>query len=281
MLLVERGYTSSERMNRARIAWDDKITEVSATQSETGFFPESALTWQTYERWMPFDDGDAITGAFDETEIECICIGAHTLSRAQSFAVEVQTSDGWELIDITLLDPPDWTLVADFTGDIYNFRPASDDEAIMILISPRVATAVRVTLWLDVFAPYPTIGKLFAGPLLTMIRPFYQGHSPAMLSRDDLVISSLSESGEWIGRSVVRKGRSASMSWSNLPAPWYRENFDPLVEHLVSKPCFIAWNPLRFPEDAFMASTGDSVAPTNSGPRDKMSVSINFRMYRP
>ena len=279
MIIVEQGYTSDTRFNRARIAWDDKVVSASATGSAAGYPPESALTWQTFERWKPDDDGDTLTVTFPETEIEAICFGAHTLSVCDLIIIEVEVNGVWEEIFTTGLSPPDWTLVADFTSDIYVFREAADDESTMLLITPRLATGIRVTVFYQGAAP--TIGKFFAGPLLTMLRPFYQGHSPAKLSRDDVVLPSESESGEWLGRSVIRKGRSANMSWNNLPAPWYRENFDPLAEHLVSNPCFIAWNALRFPEDTFMASTSDSITPTNSGPRDKMSVSVNFKMYRP
>jgi hypothetical protein len=280
MIVMESGYTSQTPFNHARIAWDDRVETTSATSTSQGYYAEAPATWQTYERWRPSAATATLTAEFSESLIQCICVGAHTLPPEGRFEFDVRVNGEWEPILMQDIDGG-FSMIANFDAQEYFVATAGwDGEALMVLIKDRMATGVRLRslFW---GSARPTVGKLFAGPVLEMIRPFYRGHSPIMLSRDSTIIPSMSESGEWIGNSLIRQGRSASFSWDNLPAPWYRANFDPLVEHLTRKPCFIAWNPLRFPGDVVLAASDGDISPTNSGPRDKMSVSVNFKGYRP
>jgi hypothetical protein len=259
-VLIENGITL-ESPTHARIGYRDAITGISASSAASDAPATSALSWQTYERWRPVSSPATLTATFDAQPIDYIGIGAHTLSQADSVTFEVQVGGVWEAV---------------LPGVIEGME-AADNEAIMLLMARREGcTGVRVSFTYTGAAP--TIGKISAGLALTMVRPFYAGHSPAMLSRNTRKQPNVSEGGEWLGTSVIRQGRSTSVAWEHIPARWYRLFFDPFVDHARRYPFFFAWNPHRFPDCVYAMAT-DDVQPANMGIRDLMSVSLDIKGY--
>lgn len=121
------------------------------------------------------------------------------------------------------------------------------------------------------------LGVVSAGVALQMQRPIYKGHEPGTLSRVTEYQSTESEGGQWLGRNVIRQGLKTAYNWRNLSAAWLRQYFDPFVDAARSSPFFIAWNPLEFPREVVYAWTTGDVAPSNAGPRDLMSATVNVR----
>ncbi len=62
---------------------------------------------------------------------------------------------------------------------------------------------------------------------------------------------------------------------SQMTARWYRDWFDPFVEAARRYPFFIAWNPLRFPDEVLYGWCNEDIQPTNQGRRDFMSVGFS------
>ena len=259
-VMFENGYTPPNPTH-ARIGWRDVITGISASSAASDSPASSALTWQTYERWRPTASPATLTATFDATSVDYIGIGAHTLSQADSVTFSVRVGGTWSQV---------------LPGVIEGME-AADNEAIMLLMARREGcTGVRVSFTYSGEAP--TIGKIAAGRVLTMARPFYSGHSPAMLSRNTRKQPNISEGGEWLGASVIRQGRSTNASWNNIRADWYRLNFDPFVHHAQRYPFFFAWNPARFPDCVYAMAT-DDIQPANMGIKDLMSVSMGIKGY--
>jgi len=259
-VLIENNVTLPEPTH-ARIGWRDVITSLAASSAASDAPASSALSWQTYERWRPTASPATLTATFDTAPVEYIGIGAHTLSEADSVTFEMQVDGAWEEI----------------TPGAIEGMEAADNEAIMLLVQRREGcTGVRVTFSYSGTAP--TIGKIAAGRVLTMARPFYSGHAPAMLSRNTRKQPNVSEGGEWLGASIIRQGRSTSVNWDHLKAAWYRLHFDPFVHHARQYPFFFAWNPARFPDCLYAMATGD-ISPSNMGIRDLMSVSMGIKGY--
>ena len=256
-VMIENGY-SLPTPRRARIGWRDVIESISATSAATHGPASAALSWQTYERWRPTASPATLTATFDEQTIEYVGIAAHTLRTADSVAIEVREGGAWSEIMPDLVSWPE------------------DNEAIMLLLEPREIDGVRLVV--EYSGDAPTVGKVAAGKVMTMERPFYGGHSPGLLSRDTRRQPSVSEGGEWLGNTVIRQGRSTSMTWEHIPANWYRINVDPFIQHARGKPFFIAWNPLRFTDCLYAMLTADA-APSNMGIRDLMSFTLDIKGY--
>lgn len=256
-VMIENGYALPDPTH-ARIGWQDVVASISATSSADLNPANSALTWQTYERWQPASSPATLTAAYPEQRIEYIGIAAHTLRIADSVTLEVQEGGAWSTVVTDLINWPD------------------DNEAIMVLIEPRNISGHRITI--EYSAEAPTIGKTVAGPVLTMPRPFYAGHNPALLSRDTRRQPSISEGGEWLGNTIIRQSRSTSMSWQHIKANWYRIHIDPFIHHARGHPFFVAWNPARFVDCIYAYLTGD-VSPSNMGIRDLMEFGISVKAY--
>lgn len=257
-VFIEQGLQPTLPLNHARIGYKDADGTYAATSAASDSPPIAAKSWQTFERWRPASSPATLTREFEEQQVSYIGIGAHTLSTADSKTIEVKEGGEWVALDMATIDI------------------APDNEAVMLLINQRAISGVRVMV--EYTGTAPSIGKLAAGLVLEMDRPFYQGHSPAMLNRDTVRTPSVSQGGEWLGTTVIRQGRSTQMAWQNIKATRYRSKFEPLVEHAQRFPFFAAWNPLQFVDCIYAIAQGD-ISPTNSGPRDLMSVTIDIKAY--
>lgn len=244
-----------------RSLWRDPNAVVTASSSAIGFPASAAANENTYERWKPTSipatwEIDVQVGS----QADAIGIAAHTLG---SNAVTV-TFEYW--------DGTQWV-------EEKQFIP-STDETIMILFPMRNASRYRISL--SGGNGIPTIGVIFIGRTLQMERPIYGGHSPLSLSRETTTYPNSSESGNWLGRSVIRQGYSTSFSWSNLTASWYRQYFDTFVRYTTQSagPFFIAWRPESYPDEVgYCWLTASDISPSNSGTRDLMTVSMSVQAY--
>ena len=254
-VLVESGYVQDFPLNHARILYDN-VVEGAEASGESGAYPAGAvLTASTYERWAPALSNDTLTVTFPSQTIDAIALAAMS---NLDFRLEVRTGGSfWETI--------------------IPFHFSADNQAVLVLIAPRLADGVRIT------ALPPTadtsIGVVYVGRALTMQRPFYQGHRPAMLTAENTLQPLVSESGEWLGASLLRQGRSVSMKWQNLTAAWVRSEWVPFAFNTRKAPFFVAWNPLEHPSDILYCSSSETPAPVHSGPRDLMSVELAARGY--
>ena len=120
------------------------------------------------------------------------------------------------------------------------------------------------------------IGVIYIGKALAMQRKIYGGHSPVTLSRVNETIPVRSDSGQWLGRTSIRKGVATDYAWQNLTASWYREYFDPFVKAAIDQAFFIAWYPEKYPDEVGYGWTGD-IKPENQGIRNYLTVSFSFQ----
>ena len=276
-IFVESGHVNEYPFNHARIIYGNATNAAAtATGADTEYPAALVLTETTYERWKPLTSGDSITMTFSAGNYDAVALAA--LSDL-NFTLEVRQVGSPVFETIKMFRPDDGeTLIADFTEPDYSLLDYSpDNQAIMVLLKKRQLNAIRITVTYDGTAP--TLGVIRVGNVLEMARPFYQGHNPAMLSSNSTVRPNVSDSGEWLGASLIRQSRSLSMAWNNLKADWVRKNWVPFSQTLKTKPFFIAWNPLRFPSDCFYATAQQEPKPTNSGPRDYQSITLTATAY--
>lgn len=164
-------------------------------------------------------------------------------------------------------DDVSWTTV--------DSRIPANNDAIMYLFSEVTARYWRLSF----SGGIPSLAVAYVGQALVMQRGVYGGHSPAKLSRSTGYTTNITETGQFAGRSIVKKGYNTSISWDNLTANWYRANFDPFVKSARSYPFFIAWRPSTFPDEIVYAWTNSDIKPTNQGQRDLMDVSVDMECH--
>lgn len=248
MIFIQSGYTPTPDLNYSRIGYQN-YTEgktPTASSSATGYPAVAATYPTTFEYWKP-----------------------------------ATIPATWEIDQGAAVACDYFGLVGDFNGATINVQSSPNNTTWTTQVSGSPTDRVAMFLFASVTARYwriqvtgatPSIAVIYIGAALAMQRKIYQGHSPLTLSRVTDTTQNVSETGQYLGRSITRKGLKTNCEYQHLKADWYRANFDPFVEAARTAPFFYAWRPLAYPSElGFVWTTGD-IKPTNSGPKDFMSV---------
>lgn len=255
MAILNKTSRSEDDLSYARIAYENKLTAASSTDAEAVLIPN------TWERWT--SASGTMTATFQPgSSVKCnyIAIAAHNLGTKGSEIV-VQTSD---------------TVGGTFT-DRGSATPSNDRPLFFMFDDVDDVEDVKITV---TGGTDREIGIVYAGEVLIMQRAIYGGHSPITLSSVTDYRNSDTDTGQFIGRKIRRKGQMTNFSWQFLTPDWYRDNFQPFVDAAKTTPFFIAWRPDRFSDEvAFGYTTGD-IRPTNmSGGVEFLSVDMQMKAH--
>jgi hypothetical protein len=254
MIYIQTGLTPDPDLNHARIGYENLAFGLTPTASTaaTGHPAISATYPTTYEFWTP--TALPATWAVDfGTAKEIDFFGLVGDMNNCTVAIESST------------DNSTWTAQDTRTG--------ITDRINLFLFAPVTARYWRLSISVAI----PRIAVAYIGKALAMQRKIYQGHTPLTLSRETELSNNVSEGGQYLGRSIIRKGASTSADWQHLKAAWYRANFDPFVKSAREYPFFIGWRPQQYPNELGFVWTGGDLSPQVTGPRDFVSVSMSFR----
>jgi|14BtaG_2_1085337.scaffolds.fasta_scaffold04921_4 hypothetical protein len=233
---------------------------LSATITGDTTTPESALTKNTWERWRP--TATTVTARFRvgnvDTDINYIAIAAHNLI-GETITVKTDTVEGTAIGSMDLVE---------------TITPTSN-QPIFLTFSTRTIREVAITA---TFSSQTEIGVIYAGIYMQMPVAVYGGHTPMTLSQDTDYRDIQSDTGQFLGRSIVRQGLNGNFSWQYIEPDWYRDTFQPFVIAARTSPFFIKWRPDYYEDEiAFGYSTKD-FKPTNMGGGHRlMSVSMSMR----
>ena len=223
------------------------------TESTTS--DDLALTPNTYERIEP-PSGSLLAKfntASDEA-IDFIGIAAHTLS-GETITVSTATSVGGGLTTVEVIAP-------------------TDNAPIMLIFDSRTIREVILSATLGAASE---IGVVSAGAALQMPRNIYGGHSPITLSAVTEYQSTMSESGQFLGKNIIRKGLEASFSWQFLDDGFIRNTFKPFIESARSLPFFIKWRPDFYSNEVVYGEVNRDIVPQNMGGGHRL-MSAGFTM---
>ena len=282
MTLSLSGYVqgSNQPLNHARILWQP-ITGTITAGGTNGALAANDFTFQRWDTGALPSNWTLATSA--NVNVDTVFIDAHNLGSVGA-TVEVQTAetvDGAFILDETdqfLLDETDQPLQLE--GEIFFTRATvvpTDNTAIAVMFNnagtPWSIRQLRVRITGSAAAQ---IGIIRAGVALQMQRPVFGGVNPIGLNRLVETRHAMSETGQWLGRTVQRQALRTAMEWQHLEAAWYRANFEPFALTLPQRPFGLIQNPLRMPESVAWCWTDESPAPQNMGVRDLMAVSLNI-----
>lgn len=247
--------TPDKSASCALIGYDNQL--ISSTQAP------NALTANTYQRYEP------ATGAtvakfqlVSATSVDYIAIGAHNIGTHE---------DGTE---ITLSYA---TTVGGALTTIDTFTP-SDNGAIFKSFD-AIAGVAEIALTTNATVAGLEVGVFHAGTALQMQRPIYGGHNPIDLNQKTKYENSMSETGQFLGRTVQRQGLETTFSWQFLTPDWVRTTFKPFKEAAVTQPFFIKWRPDIYEAAAYCHTTRD-IQPSNmSGGSGLMQTSMTVRAH--
>jgi len=257
MIKVQSGFNPTIPLSHSRIGYQSytRTGTVTASSEATDFPADAPLNELTYEFWRPVSLPATWTlNAGSIVAVNYFGIAAHTLGSSGN-TVTIQSSP----------DNTTWTTIDSITP--------TDNSPIMFLFESVSAQYYRIEITSGVI---PSVGVIYIGTVLEMLRPCYAGLTPISLSRDTVIRPNRSEGGQWLGRSVIRSGSSMSVNYTNLDNAWVRSTFRDFIDDAVTYPFFFAWRPDNYPEDVGYVWVSDDIKPSNSGTRDLMNVSIQM-----
>lgn len=126
----------------------------------------------------------------------------------------------------------------------------------------------------------PSMAVMYLGEILVLQRKFYVGHTPISYGRATTVSNGRSEAGQFLGRHLRREFLETSVDLQNITPTWYRQKFDPFVEHATTKPFFFAWYPSKYPSEVGYAWLKGDIRPTNQRSNGMMQVSFSMEAIR-
>ena len=258
MTLSTTGYTvgSNRPLNYARILWQP----LSGTITATGTDGALAANDYTFQKWSlgTLPATWTLETAADAS-VDTVFIAAHNLS-GQTVTVETSATTGGAFTLRATVNPTDNSAIA----VMFNTGAGA----------PHTIRRVRVSV--SGSGTGLKVGIIRAGVSLQMEQPVFSGLNPIGLTRAVETRQAISETGQWLGRTVQRQALRTSMEWSHLTSAWYRANFALFALALPQTPFGFIQNALRMPESVAWCWTDEVPAPSNMGILDFMSVSLGM-----
>ncbi len=243
----------------ARILYDNLLIGASVSVT-TGTGGSLTLIPNTYESWR-FTDGGSITFTLPlNVDIDTFCVGAHNLG-SETFSVGVESSNAT-------------------TGAFVAFaigQTPTDNKSMMF---HRSSTAdVRRIKLVCVGTGSISIGSVYAGVALQLMRPFYAGFTPPRWAEKTTYRNTNSSTGNFLGRDIVRVGGETSIDVNNLDNDWIETYFMPFKNAVKLSPYYIAWNLAAHPLDVALCQTSDDIELSPNGIRDLVQASWSAMIY--
>lgn len=256
MTLSTTGYTvgSNRPLTHARILWQS-ITSMGGAATDP-----LPLNDYTFQRFQTLGSASFSYTLLD-SQLDTVFIAAHNLGTIGATVSLATRSSAGTLTTRATVSP-------------------TDDSPIAFMINdngvPYVGLGFRITITATLPA---SIGIIRAGVALQMEQPLYGGVRPIDLNRLVETRHAMSETGQWLGRTLQWQAQASEMNWQHLTADWYRANFDPFARSLPQTPFGLIQNPARMPDAVAWCWTDASPQPENMGVRDYMQVSLPITGY--
>lgn len=241
---------------------EDSAGTVTVSTEAAGFLKENAYNWKSFNWWKPTATGDswlAVTFATAQTA-DYFAVAAHDVS-TQGGSVKLQYSTNGSTWS-------DATTAAAGTSDRVIFKTFD-------AISAR---------WWRVLVNAPTtvisIGIVSFGDRLDLVRGFPSGFIPPALGRVNSYNTSVSNDGQFLGRSIERKTYQTSFNLPNLEPGWVRNYWEAFADHAEIKPFFFSWDTSSHADEVVFAWLSGGYSPPNYDTETTMSVQMQISCKR-
>lgn len=121
---------------------------------------------------------------------------------------------------------------------------------------PRIVTFNKVTsgLWrvritLNGTPTGSILGAVAFGQVMNFERGMQVGFGAPGFINSNSYVNNFSEAGEFLGKSLIRRGEERTIQVVNTTRQWIRDVWQPFSTHVESKPFFFGWNLVNRPQD--------------------------------
>jgi hypothetical protein len=110
-----------------------------------------------------------------------------------------------------------------------------------------------------------SLGMVSFGEYLALQHGMYRDWTPPLLGRANQLLNSVSDSGAFLGRSIVSKGVRTTIKLQYATDAWVRDDWLAFVQHAEQKPFWFAPNVEDYPTEVALCWTdGDIPAPVHT-----------------
>ncbi len=245
-----------------RIAWNNLFTSADATvttdSEATGYEYEQALNWQPFNFWTPATTGSHyIQAVFAVAQpVNYVAFYAHTLgTNAATVSLEYSTNGGASWLVATTINPTG-------TGPVY-----------------RTFAQISAARWRFVVnsTPVSLVGVVSFGLDMTLPHGCWDGFSPPVFARDTKLTNAMSETGVFLGRSIVSNGAESALDLDKIETSWMRANWLPFIAHAERRPWFLLWNSVDYPAEAAFCWTDGNIDKPKIEKTIFMGTKLKFR----
>lgn len=222
-------------------------SSTAAASGTTTYDAANAFDGLTYDYWQAAAGGAQwLKIALPvSAPVDYMCLAAHDLG-TKAASVQLQGS----LDDATYVN-----LLPEGT-----FTPAND-RPIVKLFNKAAYRYFKLTV--TPASGTAKIGVWMMGASTPLQRGVRVGHQPATFARKVDFTANRSESGNFVGRSVLRVANDVDIDLSKLTDRWYREHFEPFAIKAETRPWAFVWDRWRRPDEAFFGYALERPIPTN------------------
>jgi len=236
---------------------------VAANDEDVGFPGSNATSWLTAGGgWQTTGVGDKILTAtlLSAADIDSYGVYKHNLGTL-GLTVKLQYST----------DGAAWT---DLPG---SEKTPADDSAIYFVAAAVVSAKFFRLHVVGVLAGETLIiGNAFVSKSLRVWSPPETGWVPPNLALDNTYLNNRSEGGDFMGRTVIRKGSKTNFNISVASDDWIRSDWFPFMEAAEAHPFYHAWDTVAHASEvAFCYTDGKIETPKYVNSR-YMSFGIKF-----
>lgn len=209
---------------------------VAASAADTGFPASNATSWLiTGGGWKATADPEInLTVTLLSAEsVNSYAIFKHNLGTLGA-TIKLQHSD----------DGVAWT---DFAASTKNL---ADDKAVFFAsASPVTALLWRLNISNLPAAATIIIGQAFISNSLLMYSPPEPGFTPPELALNNQYISSRADGGDYLGRTLIRRGSKMAFNNSIVHRDWIRDNWQDAMLAIEKTPFYYAWDSANYPTE--------------------------------
>lgn len=207
---------------------------VAASLADVGFPASNATSWLVTGGGWRATTSSAITLALTLPASESLNsygIYKHNLGTLGATIKLQHSSDGAA-----------WT---DLTG---SEKIVADNKAIFFVGTSQSAKFWRLHIT-NTANVQTIIGQAFIGAALALTSGPETGFTPPNLALNNDYITSRADGGDFLGRSLIRKGSKTSFSNSLVHRDWVRTNWQTVMEAIEKTPFYYAWDSTNYPAE--------------------------------
>ena len=203
------------------------------TAGATGYEEENAQSWKTSSWWST---GSIGTSAYyidmgAAVDIDSFGLAGHNLGDCGTTFLYVQ-----------------YSATGLFAGEQVNFYTPASVTNNNVIFKKQASVSARYWAFLIVTTTdVAYVGNFFLGEALSLERGLPEGFSPANLNRDRKIFNNMSEGGNYLGRSLMRKGSKIDINQPKITRAWIDANWATLADSIELYPFYFVWDYENYP----------------------------------